>query len=483
MASTAPLEREQMLAGMYASDPACDGRFITGVLTTGIYCLPSCRARKPRPDNVRFFGSVADARAAGLRACRRCRPDDFYAGYDADAELATGVAAAVRRDPSAFAGMDDLVRVAGVGETRLTSVFRRHFHTTPGAFLGRARVDAACALLAAARPAVNEVGFAVGYEAVSTFYQQFRRHTGMTPGEYRRLGRGREFVLRLPADYTPRYAWRVLARQPGNDAEGVAGRTAFKVLARPNGPVVLRMEVDDDVVRCALDAPRVIGAGDVRAAHDAALRMLGLREDPGGFERRVVERGEGRLIDGRAGLRVPCSASLWEGLVWAVIGQQVNLPFACALRCDLIALRGDDAGGGLRAHPTPAAIADLDVSALRALRFSGRKAEYLIGIARAVVDGELDLDELDRAHATAVERHLLALRGFGPWSAQYVLMRSLGFADCVPVGDAALTLALQRYFDLDERPDAARTRQLMARFAPWRSLATFHLWQTLVPQE
>jgi 3-methyladenine DNA glycosylase/8-oxoguanine DNA glycosylase len=82
-----------------------------------------------------------------------------------------------------------------------------------------------------------------------------------------------------------------------------------------------------------------------------------------------------------------------------------------------------------------------------------------------------------------VEARLLALRGIGPWSAQYVLMRSLGFADCVPAGDAALTLALQRYFDLEERPDAARAGQLMERFAPWRSLATFHLWQTLSAPE
>lgn len=483
MASTAPLQREQMLAGMYASDPTWDGRFITGVLTTGIYCLPSCRARKPRPDNVRFFGSVEEARAAGLRACRRCRPDDFYAGYDADAELATGVAAAVRRDPSAFAGMDDLVRLAGVGGTRLGAVFRRHFHTTPGAFLARARTDAACALLAAGQPAVNEVGFAVGYEAVSTFYQQFRRHTCMTPAEYRRLCRGREFVLRLPAGYSTRYAWRVLGRQPGNDAEGVAGQSAFKVLARPGGPVVLRMEAAGDVVRCLLVAPHSISVDDARAAHDAALRMLGLRDDPLNFERRVAERGEGRLISGREGLRVPCSATLWEGLVWAVIGQQVNLPFACALRRDLIGLHGNDCGGGLRAHPTPEAVAGLDVADLRALRFSGRKAEYLIGLGRAVVDGVLDLHELERAHAPAVEARLLALRGFGPWSAQYVLMRSLGFADCVPAGDAALALALQRYFDLDARPDAARTRRLMERFAPHRSLATFHLWQTLIEGE
>jgi AraC family transcriptional regulator, regulatory protein of adaptative response / DNA-3-methyladenine glycosylase II len=389
----------------------------------------------------------------------------------------------VRRAPARFAGTDDMVRFAGVSTARLDTVFLHHFHMSPTRFLTRARIDAACALLTSEQTAVDDIGIAVGFDAASRFHQHFRQQTGLTPGEYRRLGGSPEFVLRLPDPFDTRYPLRVLARLPANQAEGVTGRAAFKVLALPDGPVMLRMELHDDIVRCVLDAPRVTGAGDARAAHDAALRMLGLRTDPGAFERHVFESGDGRLIAGRAGVRVPCSANLWEGLVWAVIGQRINLPFASALRRDLIALRGDDAGGGLRAHPTPAAVANLDVADLRALRFSGRKAEYLIGLARAVVDGALDLDELDRAHAPAVETRLLALRGFGPWSAQYVLMRSLGFADCVPVGDAALTLALQRYFDLDERPDAARTRQLMARFAPWRSLATFHLWQTLVPQE
>jgi AraC family transcriptional regulator, regulatory protein of adaptative response / DNA-3-methyladenine glycosylase II len=387
----------------------------------------------------------------------------------------------VRRAPARFAGTDDMLRLAGVGTTRLDTLFRHHFHTTPALFLTRARVDAACALLTSEQTAVDDIGVAVGFKAISHFHQQFRQQTGLTPDDYRRLGRSPEFMLRLPDPFDSRYPLRVLARLPANQAEGVTGRAAFKVLALPDGPGVMRMEIGDDVVRCTLDAPRVLGPADARAAHDAALRMLGLRTDPHAFECHVVESGDGRLIAGRTGVRVPCSANLWEGLIWAVIGQQINLPFASALRRDLIALRGDDAGGGLRAHPTTAAMADLDVADLRALRFSGRKAEYLIGLARAVVDGALDLDELELAHAPAVEARLLALRGIGPWSAQYVLMRSLGFADCVPVGDAALTLALQRYFDLAERPDAARTRQLMERFAPWRSLATFHLWQTLSP--
>jgi 3-methyladenine DNA glycosylase/8-oxoguanine DNA glycosylase len=77
------------------------------------------------------------------------------------------------------------------------------------------------------------------------------------------------------------------------------------------------------------------------------------------------------------------------------------------------------------------------------------------------------------------ERTLLALRGVGPWTAHYVMMRGCGFADCVPVGDAGLNKALQQFFALEARPDAEQTRELMAPFAGHRSVATFHFWRSL----
>ena len=121
----------------------------------------------------------------------------------------------------------------------------------------------------------------------------------------------------------------------------------------------------------------------------------------------------------------------------------------------------------------------MDPGQLQPLQFSRSKAEYVVGLARKVAGGELPLEGLPEGAATAAAGRLGAERGVGPWTTHYVMMRGCGFGDCVPLGDAGLTLALQRHHQLDHRPTVKETAALMAPFAPHRSLATFHLWASL----
>src|ERR1700746_1990987 len=104
-----------MYARVLESDATYNGRFFLGVTTTGIYCLPACRARKPRPENVCFFPTCEAARAAGLRACKKCHPDDFARGADpvlADMETLVGE---IRTTPAKFADVRAIVRRSGFG--------------------------------------------------------------------------------------------------------------------------------------------------------------------------------------------------------------------------------------------------------------------------------------------------------------------------------------------------------------------------------
>src|SRR5690606_12276240 len=115
---------------------------------------------------------------------------------------------------------------------------------------------------------------------------------------------------------------------------------------------------------------------------------------------------------------------------------------------------------GMRAHPTPERLAALDARDLTTRRYSRSKAEYLLGAARAVASGALDLERLESGSALAAERLMTALRGIGIWTARYTLMRGAGFADCAPVGDVALAAALKNLTGAAERPGPEEVEQL-----------------------
>lgn len=461
---------EQLYARILARDATFDGQVFTGVLTTGIYCLPSCPARKPQARNVRFFRDEDSARAAGLRPCKRCRPEAFRRGEDADLERLEEAMAQATSKPVAFPDVEALAEAAGMGLTKLKNLFRDHAQIQPAVFLQRVRIDAACCRLRDGTPTLTDLAPASGYESTSGFHAAFRRQTGLSPGAYRSMLVTDRFTLPLPQGLRVADVLRFHGRDSDSVSEQVDGQRLRKAFLCWGRASVLSLNLAERSVEVGLEGAS--GPTAMAQAHAAALRLLGWHGEPAAFE-----AAHPALARGREGLRVLLTLDPFEALVWAIIGQQVNLAFAYALRRDLIRRVGLPASGGLIAHPDAAQIAALTLPELQALRFSRPKAEYLLHAAAEVASGRLDL----AAHptATGAARTLLALRGCGPWTAQYVLMRGLGFRDCVPVGDAGLTLALQRRFQLEVRPDATDTLRLMAPFAPHRSLATFHLWASL----
>ena len=384
--------------------------------------------------------------------------------------------AEVRADPGRFPDVAALAAAAGLAAAELERLCLLHAHRDAAAFLGAARVQAACRLLGSAPGPVQAVAQACGFTEPAGFRSQFLGATGLTPEAYQALSAS-AFSLSLPPGYRVADVLAYHGRDPLSLSERVEGQTLFKALALPGGPAVLEVAFADGLARC-----RVQGAaagGDRFGLHRRVVRMLGLAGDPAPFERFVTGQGLADLVGLRPGLRIPLTADVWESLVWAILGQQVNLAFAYSLRRRLTGLCGAGAGAGLTAHPGPAAVAALDPAELLPLQFSRGKAAYVTGLARSVAAGTLPLEELPEGSAAEAALRLAAERGIGPWTTHYVLMRGCGFGDCVPLGDAGLTLALQRQFQLDHRPTVKETAAFMAPFAPHRSLATFHLWASL----
>ncbi len=467
------LDRQFMMDRIMESDAAYDRVFVTGVLSTGIYCLPSCRARKPKPENVQFFSDIQSARNAGLRACKKCRPDEFYAGIDLELEQLEACVARLRLNSSEFKSVDQLADQLGMSSSKLYVLFKKHFHSTPGDYCTRLRVESSCVQLLNSEVAVSDIALDVGFESLSTFYEHFGKQTGMTPSAYRKLNQGAEFLIDLPPFFQFEVLRGYIGRDPESLTERVNGSEIQFTAVYDGAPHTIRLKFETHHADCFVDGPNKV------QAHRSITRILGLNQDPSGFELLVRKLGIEEMVGNRIGLRMPMTPGLYDGIVWAILGQQVNLKFAYSLRRRLVELVGQPLENGFYAPPQPHEVANLTVEDLLPLQFSRRKAEYLIDCSRLITSGDLDLELLTRRSATGAEKRLMAIRGFGPWSTHYVMMRAMGFSDCLPVGDTGLTSALQKMFALETRPNVEETRGLMEKFSPYRSLATFHLWQSL----
>ena len=468
-----------MLERAEARDKSFDGRFLTGVSSTGIYCLPSCGARFPNVENIRFFASPEKARAAGLRACLRCHPDLFYQQRDPTLEGLQKLLADLKGDPTAYPDAKSLAVALDIGTTKLHEIFRRYFHSSPSLVLSRYRVAAACNALLGSNRKVIDIGYDAGFESASTFHENFRKLTGMSATAYRKLATQTDFSMRLPDDFRLRETLNYLARDPENPTLAVDGAQTNCIAWVLDQTVQIHLEFKGKSVHCKVISRNRAGTQRMKAVHWIVRRILGLGTDPAEFERRSQQDPNWwNLVQRRSGLRIPQTQNVFEGLVWAIIGQQINLGFAYSLRRRLIRLKGTSSGQ-LLAHPTAKDIAKLDYQDLTKLQFSRRKAEYLIDAARLIAAGDLDLESLSQEPAPVVEKRLLGLRGLGPWSTHYIMMRACNFADCVPLGDSGLAEALQTLHQLEVRPSTQIMESLMESFAPYRSLATFHLWSSL----
>jgi AraC family transcriptional regulator of adaptative response/methylated-DNA-[protein]-cysteine methyltransferase len=167
-----------------ARDRGADGRFVTGVLTTGIYCRPSCAARHPKRENVRFFASGAEAAAAGLRACLRCKPDEVSRESRA-LEKAFRLIDSCEAPPS----LDELARATGYSPFHFHRIFKRATGVTPAAFARGKRARSMTMTLETNRRVTDAI-YDAGYSGPARFYADAKDRLGMTPTSWRGGGKG-----------------------------------------------------------------------------------------------------------------------------------------------------------------------------------------------------------------------------------------------------------------------------------------------------
>jgi DNA-3-methyladenine glycosylase II len=265
---------------------------------------------------------------------------------------------------------------------------------------------------------------------------------------------------------------------PANRIEPGRFRRAARVAGRPypyqvewtGAPEATRLHV---TVRGSRS--RVVAA----AVEREVRRIFGVDADVAGFYRMAkADPVLSELIEPLHGMRPTLTPEPLEMLVGSVCAQQVNLTFAVALRGRLVRRYGTpvDAGDdGLYCFPEPGALARARTRELRAMQFSERKAEYIVGIARAIEEGDIDLARLETADNEETIACLTGVRGFGRWTADWFLARCLGRGDVCPAGDLAVRKAFVHFYYGGRPASELAIRRRAKRWGPYQSLAVHYL--------
>ncbi|UOQ95338.1 DNA-3-methyladenine glycosylase [Halobacillus shinanisalinarum] len=187
------------------------------------------------------------------------------------------------------------------------------------------------------------------------------------------------------------------------------------------------------------------------------------------------------IVPKHSGLRIVGIPDLFEALTWAVIGQQINLTFAYTLKKRFVEHFGEKLehqDEEFWLYPRSETIAALTVNDLKGLQFTTRKAEYVIGIAKAIVSREITKQGLLQLDYSDMKNRLMKLRGVGEWTADYVMMRCLHQTSAFPAADIGIHHALRKQFGLDRKPSTNYVEKLSWNWGEWRAYAAFYLWRS-----
>jgi DNA-3-methyladenine glycosylase II len=241
----------------------------------------------------------------------------------------------------------------------------------------------------------------------------------------------------------------------------------------------LRSQGGPDSPRLTVSVPGMRRAAGIDAAVTEVRRVCGLDVDVPAF---YAAAAEDRVLAGLAtelyGLRPTLAPAPFEMLVGSICAQQVNLTFAFTLRARLVRRYGEPlvAGGhALFAFPEPAVLARARIADLRRMQFTTSKAEYIVGLARQVASGALDLGALAALPNDAVIARLTAVRGFGRWSAEWFLARGLGRGDVCPAGDLAVRRAFEHFYGRGRAMPEEAIRRRAARWRAHQNVAVHYL--------
>jgi AraC family transcriptional regulator of adaptative response / DNA-3-methyladenine glycosylase II len=477
---------ERCYRAVQSKDARFDGWFVTAVLTTRIYCRPSCPVRPPFARNVRFYPTAAAAQRAGFRACKRCRPDASPGSpeWNVRGDVVARTMRLIADGTVDREGVGGLAGHLGYTTRQLERLLQAEVGAGPLALARAQRAQTARVLIETTQLPFGDVAFAAGFSSIRQFNDTVRLVFESTPTALRKRAAARfgsnaaspgtvclRLPVRTPFGYEGAFGHLAAGAVPG--CEEVRDGAYRRSLRLPSGSGVVTLTPAVDHVRCllVLDDFR-----DLTTAIARCRRLLDLDADPEAVVDALSRDPDLCPVVAKApGQRIPRTVDEAELAVRAVLGQQVSTKAARTHAARLVTAYGrpinDPAGALTHTFPSVEELADIDPVHLAVPKARQRSLSALLA---GLAYGTVVLDS--GSEWESARKQLLALPGIGPWTAEVIAMRGLGDPDAFPASDLGLRMAAKQ---LGLPTDEPTLLEHSARWRPWRSYAVQHLWTTL----
>ena len=465
-------------------DARFDGRFFSGVTTTGVYCRPICPAKTPKSENIEFYPSAAAAEDAGYRPCRRCRPEASpgtpeWLGASAVVSRAMQMITESLIDHEELK-ISEVAKRLDLSDRQLRRLFEEHLGASPIKYAQTQRVHFAKMLVERTPLPISEIAFTAGFTSIRRFNNLFKEKYGVAPSHFRKRSRksnSSERPLELKLQYRPPLDWEHLLNFftirsiPGVEVveDGVYKRTIK--LDEVMGIIEVEHAKQDDAL--LLRVPTAFSKSLYQIA-ERVRAIFDLKADPEVvFSQLEKDDLLKEIVPKHPGLRVPGAWDPFELAMRAVLGQQVTVKAATTLCGRLaeavgITIENPEDERLSLIFPSAEDLVDIDVR----IGTPESRMKSIRAISRAIVDGDLEF-KVER-DLESFQRAFCELPGIGPWTAHYFAMRALREPDAFPDGDIVLQKVLNKLSgrtltqrEMIERAEAWR---------PWRAYATLHLW-------
>ncbi|GGY86558.1 DNA-3-methyladenine glycosylase [Cellvibrio zantedeschiae] len=287
------------------------------------------------------------------------------------------------------------------------------------------------------------------------------------------------FSIKIPHNYRCADFLAFHQRDSQMIAEQVQNKSLIKGIMWQGQPAKLQINFQKNRADIKLNTTNTLNF-ELEKFQASIERMLGLQQNVKEFEAKFSDHPRlGLLIKKNPGLRVAVTSTPYEAIAWAIIGQQISLSAAISIRRRFIKLAGIQQASGLWCYPDEYCVINITEEQLRSAGFSKAKANTILMLSNHLVAQKIDLNNLkpNTESVAQLSDQLMQIRGIGPWTINYALLRGLGWLDGSLHGDVAVRRSLQTLLGANDKISEKETQQWLLDFSPWRALVAAHLWE------